>query len=39
MYGIIVCMDEDLIVALTNNFEAHVEHTEMGIEFWLARDL
>lgn len=32
-------MKKDLILSLTQNFEAHSNHTESGIEFWLARDL
>ncbi|WP_238346293.1 DNA damage-inducible protein D [Luteimonas saliphila] len=32
-------MKKDLIHSLTQNFEAHANHTEGGIEFWLARDL
>jgi DNA-damage-inducible protein D len=32
-------MKTDLIHTLTNNFEAHAQQTEDGIEFWLARDL
>ena len=32
-------MKADLIHALTDNFEAHAQQTENGIEFWLARDL
>ena len=32
-------MKTDFIFALTNNFEAHAQHTDEGIEFWLARDL
>lgn len=32
-------MKTDLIHTLTNNFEAHAQQTEGGIEFWLARDL
>ena len=32
-------MKKDLILSLTQNFEAHANHTESGIEFWLARDL
>lgn len=32
-------MKKDLILSLTENFEAHANHTESGVEFWLARDL
>ena len=32
-------MKADLIQSLTNNFEAHANHTDGGVEFWLARDL
>ena len=32
-------MKTDLIHNLTENFEAHAQETEGGIEFWLARDL
>lgn len=32
-------MKTNLIQALTDNFEAHAQQTENGIEFWLARDL
>jgi DNA-damage-inducible protein D len=32
-------MKKDLIHSLTQNFEAHANHTEGRIEFWLARDL
>jgi BRO family, N-terminal domain len=32
-------MKTDLIHALTNDFEAHAQQTESGVEFWLARDL
>lgn len=32
-------MKKDLILSLTQNFEAHANHTESGVEFWLARDL
>lgn len=32
-------MKKDLICALTNNFEAHAQQTDDGIEFWLARDI
>ncbi len=32
-------MKNEIIHALTNNFESHANQTEEGIEFWLARDL
>lgn len=32
-------MKKDLVHSLTENFEAHANHTEAGVEFWLARDL
>jgi len=32
-------MQKDTITSLTENFEAHAQHTENGIEYWLARDL
>ena len=32
-------MKTDLIHTLTDNFEAHAQQAENGIEFWLARDL
>lgn len=32
-------MKEEIIESLTNNFEAHAQKTENGIEFWCARDL
>ncbi len=32
-------MKSDLIQSLTENFEAHAQQTESGVEFWLARDL
>ena len=32
-------MEQQLIQALTSTFEGHAQHTENGIEFWLARDL
>lgn len=32
-------MKTDLVHNLTQNFEAHANHTESGVEFWLARDL
>ncbi len=32
-------MKTDMIHSLTDNFEAHAQQTESGVEFWLARDL
>jgi DNA-damage-inducible protein D len=32
-------MKTDFVYTLTNTFEAHAQHTEEGIEYWLARDL
>jgi very-short-patch-repair endonuclease len=32
-------MQKDTINSLTDNFEAHAQQTENGIEYWLARDL
>lgn len=32
-------MNLDIILSLTNNFEAHAQQTETGVEYWLARDL
>jgi DNA-damage-inducible protein D len=32
-------MNSDLIHSLTDNFEAHAQQTETGVEYWLARDL
>jgi len=32
-------MKSELIRSLTRDFEAHVQQTEGGIEYWLARDL
>ena len=32
-------METSLIHALTDNFEAHAQQTEGGVEFWLGRDL
>lgn len=32
-------MKADLIHTLTDNFEAHAQQAENGVEFWLARDL
>lgn len=32
-------MKKDLVHSLTENFEAHANHTEAGVEFWLARDV
>jgi len=32
-------MKTEIVRSLTDNFEAHAQQTENGIEFWLARDL
>ena len=32
-------MKTELIRSLTENFEAHAQQTEGGVEYWLARDL
>lgn len=32
-------MKSEQIETLTGTFEAHAQHTESGIEYWLARDL
>lgn len=32
-------MKTELIEQLTGNFEAHAQRTEVGVEYWLARDL
>lgn len=32
-------MKKEIVHSLTENFEAHAQHTENGIEYWLARDL
>ena len=32
-------MKTELIQSLTSNFEAHAQHTEDGVEYWLARDI
>lgn len=32
-------MKTELIHSLTNNFEAHAQRAENGVEFWLARDI
>lgn len=32
-------MKKEIIHSLTDNFEAHAQQTEGGVEFWLARDL
>ena len=32
-------MKKEIITSLTNNFDAHSNKTENGIEFWFARDL
>ena len=32
-------MKTETIQLLTGTFEAHAQHTEGGVEYWLARDL
>lgn len=32
-------MKSELVHSLTTNFEAHAQHTDSGVEFWLARDI
>jgi hypothetical protein len=32
-------MKTELVQSLTLNFESHAQHTDEGVEFWLARDL
>lgn len=32
-------MKTDMIQSMTENFEAHAQQTENGVEYWLARDL
>ena len=32
-------MENELIQTLTETFEDHVQETENGVEYWLARDL
>jgi DNA-damage-inducible protein D len=32
-------MKTELIHSLTNNFEAHAQRADNGVEFWLARDI
>ena len=32
-------MQNELIHSLTTTFEGHAQHTENGVEYWLARDL
>ena len=32
-------MNSDVIHSLTDNFEAHAQQTETGVEYWLARDI
>lgn len=32
-------MKKEIVQSLTENFEAHAQQTESGIEYWLARDL
>jgi DNA-damage-inducible protein D len=36
---LIKIMQKDIINLLTENFEAHAQQTDNGIEYWLARDL
>ena len=32
-------MERNIVLALTDNFEAHAQQTDGGVEYWLARDL
>lgn len=32
-------MKTNIIRALTDNFEAHAQQAENGVEYWLARDI
>ena len=32
-------MKNDVVRQLTESFEGHVQKTESGIEYWLARDI
>ena len=32
-------MKKEIVHSLTDNFEAHAQQTEGGVEFWLARDI
>jgi DNA-damage-inducible protein D len=32
-------MKTELVQSLTTNFENHAQHTDRGVEFWLARDI
>ncbi len=32
-------MKIEIVQSLTNNFEAHAQRTDSGVEFWLARDI
>jgi DNA-damage-inducible protein D len=32
-------MKTEIVESLTNNFEAHAQQTESGVEYWLARDI
>ncbi len=32
-------MKTDVILALTQTFEAHAQQADIGVEYWLARDL
>ena len=32
-------MKKETVITLTDNFEAHAQETDGGVEFWLGRDL
>lgn len=32
-------MKKELVQTLTDTFEGHAQHTETGVEYWLARDI
>ena len=32
-------MQSEVVQSLTENFEAHAQTTDSGVEYWLARDL
>jgi DNA-damage-inducible protein D len=32
-------MKKEIVESLTDNFEAHAQQTEGGVEFWLGRDI
>jgi DNA-damage-inducible protein D len=32
-------VEKDIVLALTESFEAHAQQTDGGVEYWLARDL